>query len=202
MPNKHGSVYKRYKFDPSYKKPRSSCYYKTKKRNKSEINVDLCTEATTSKEANHEIEQSTTQFSIDNQHVEENCCNHNQNEDVYSETFDNLLRVVEDAKDASGPPDKIEIACALLATFFAGKLTQHALTLVLKLFNVIVDNELPNNFDELSKLILKNNKDKIEYTKKWYCPACKKFVILENRFQRICYICKERFYKIFCILFA
>jgi hypothetical protein len=78
-------------------------------------------------------------------------------------------------------------------------MTQHALTLVMKLVNILMkDDKLPKSFDELVKIILKNNNDNIRYAKKWYCFICKIFVTLnkedkEQRFQRKCNKCKERY---------
>jgi hypothetical protein len=58
-------------------------------------------------------------------------------------------------------PDKIKIASAV---YLGGEMTQNAKSIVIKLMNIVMDNELPNNFDELSKLILKDNNDKKTYT--------------------------------------
>ena len=63
-----------------------------------------------------------------------------------------------------------------LRFFFSGRMTQHALSLVMKLVKILVkDDELPKSFDELQKTILSNNNDAIEYSKNMYCFICKKF---------------------------
>jgi len=89
-------------------------------------------------------------------------------------------------------------------------MTQYAMTLVLKLMNILIDKKLPKNFDELSKLILNKNNDKITYRKKWYCPTCKIYEDKDssneedesqindrfekkNRADRMCKLCRERF---------
>jgi hypothetical protein len=89
-------------------------------------------------------------------------------------------------------------------------MTQYAMTLVLKLMNILIDKKLPKNFDELSKLILNKNNDKITNRKKWYCPTCKIYENKDssneedesqindrfekkNRADRMCKLCRERF---------
>ena len=63
-----------------------------------------------------------------------------------------------------------------LRFFFSGRMTQHALSLVMKLVKILVkDDELPKSFDELLKTILTNNNDAIDYRKKMNCFICKKF---------------------------
>ena len=111
------------------------------------------------------------------------------------DNVDQFIEMFKETKDSANKPDKIEMACALLAAFFGGKMTQHALSLVLKFVNILTNGELPKRFDELSKIILSKNEDKIKYNKKWYCCICKIFVSTDNRFQRTCNNCKERFLK-------
>jgi hypothetical protein len=132
-----------------------------------------------------------TNFNISEEHIEQ------QQELELERQF---LEIIEESRDSIiDKPDKIEIACGLLSIFFSGKMTQHALTLVMKLVNILMkDDKLPKSFDELVKIILKNNNDNIRYAKKWYCFICKIFVTLnkedkEQRFQRKCNKCKERY---------
>jgi hypothetical protein len=120
-----------------------------------------------------------------------------------------LLEIIEENSHSQlDKPDKVEISCALLAIFFSGRMTQHALSLVMMLVKILEkDDELPKSFDELVKTILTINKNAIDYNKKMYCIICKKFFIVDKdeikhlapeekkeiRFKRKCDICNERF---------
>ena len=193
--SKPRGVYKRYKFDPNFTIPRSTKYYK-KKRNELNCETEEIRRQNTSvikdvKKNENFSSDDSLQFNFANNDIRESDRN-----DTSSECVDKILKVIEEcsqSSDTEGIPDKIEIVCALLATFFSGKMTQHALTLVLQLINVMTNHHLPKSFDELSKQILKSNNDRIEYTKKWYCSSCKKHITIDSRFQRICSFCKERF---------
>ena len=88
--------------------------------------------------------------------------------------------------------EKLEISCALLAAYFSGRMTQNALSINLQLFNIILNNKLPKNFNELCNTILQNNNDKIDYKKTWYCCSCKKTINPDNKRQRKCNICNDR----------
>ena len=105
-----------------------------------------------------------------------------QNQNNTDEFTDDLLEAIEISSNFDEKPNKIEIASALLAAYFSGKMKQHALTIVLKLMNI------------LKKLILKENNDKITYSKKWYCYACKIYINIDDkdRTERTCRNCKER----------
>ena len=58
-----------------------------------------------------------------------------------------LIEIIEENYDSKldKKPNKVEISCALLVIFFSGRMTQHALSLVMKLVKILVkDDELPN----------------------------------------------------------
>ena len=135
----------------------------------------------------------------------------NENEEPqeqYQEIEKEFLEIIEENFDSKlDKPNKVEISCALLAIFFSGRMTQHALSLVMKLVKILVkDDELPKSFDELVKTILTNNNDAIEYSKKMYCFICKKFFDVDKekinhlsqeerkeiRLKRTCDSCSER----------
>jgi hypothetical protein len=85
-----------------------------------------------------------------------------------------LLEIIEESFDSKlDKPNKVEISCALLAIFFSGLMTQHALSLVMKLVKILVkDDELPKSFYELVKTILTNKNDAIEQF--WDFGGCTK----------------------------
>ena len=209
MPKQRGS-YKKYKFDTNYKIPRSTKHYNDQKLAKLCNETESLSEITNIHRPIQDLQEVVQQFiNIENNTIEvkassqdltqslgfdKNICSETHNDD--DEFVDNLLKVIEESSESSNIDDKtekIEIACALLATFFSGKMTQHALTLVLKLINIINNIQLPSCFDDITKLILNNDNDKILYKKIWYCSACNKQITIDNRFQRICNFCKERF---------
>ena len=168
-------VYKRYAFDENYEIPRSTKHYREKIRKK--IRLD-------------QTEPDPTLINQQNQQKNDNFINRVMQEDLENLTLvdlnqnntdeftDDLLEAIEISSNFDEKPITIEIASALLATYFSGKMTQHALTIVLKLMNILIEE--PKNFDELSKLILKENNDKITYSKKWYCYACKIYINIDD----------------------
>ena len=58
--------------------------------------------------------------------------------------------------------EKLEISCALLASFFSGRMTQHA-SVQLKLFDIVLNDTLSKNFNDLCNTILETNKDKKQF---------------------------------------
>jgi hypothetical protein len=62
------------------------------------------------------------------------------------ELMDTVIQVIEKSSELEQKPELIEISCALLAAFFSNKMTQHSMTLVLKLMNILIDKKLPKNF--------------------------------------------------------
>jgi hypothetical protein len=61
--------------------------------------------------------------------------------------------------------------------FFSGRMTQHALTVQLKLFNIVLEDVLPNSFNELWAKIINHSDDKIEYEKTWFFNKYKQYVV-------------------------
>ena len=192
--------YSRYKMDFGMKVPKATRHYNRKKASQkyqiqNSVNVYNYSQNRSSAFAeesiNFDMVSENTNFNISEEHIEQ------QQELELERQF---LEIIEESRDSIiDKPDKIEIACGLLSIFFSGKMTQHALTLVMKLVNILMkDDKLPKSFDELVKIILKNNNDNTRYAKKWYCFICKIFVTLnkedkEQRFQRKCNKCKERY---------
>jgi hypothetical protein len=76
--------------------------------------------------------------------------------------------------------------------FFCGRMTHHSMSIQLKLWNAVLDDFVPKNFNELCKIILKDENDKITYEKTWYCNRCKNYVVVNDKKQRKCIICKQR----------
>ncbi|CAF0831338.1 unnamed protein product [Brachionus calyciflorus] len=81
---------------------------------------------------------------------------------------------------------------SILSVFYSGKMTQHCLNLVLKLFKMFTNYEIPSTFDQLSKILLNKVEETINYSKKWFCSDCKKIVFLENPKQRSCIECSTK----------
>ena len=184
-------VYKRYAFDVNYEIPRSTKHYREKIRKK------ICLDQTEPDPTliNQQHQQKNDNFiNRVTQEDFQNLTLVDQNQNNTDEFTDDLLEAIEISSNFDEKPNKIEIASALLAAYFSGKMTQHALTIVLKLMNILIEEPLPKNFDELSKLILKDNNDKITYSKKWYCYACKIYINIDDkdRTERTCRNCKER----------
>ena len=213
MTKPSGIIYKKYKFDHSYEIPRSTKYYKEKRAKKRLMFTEGISEVMKSQDLNFQYNNT-----INTDRIEENINNFSdsRNDKIFSnaELMDTVIQVIEESSELEQKPELIEISCALLAAFFSGKMTQYAMTLVLKLMNILIDKKLPKNFDELSKLILNKNNDKITYRKKWYCPTCKIYVKIDedkdssnekdesqindrfekkNRADRMCKLCRERF---------
>jgi hypothetical protein len=57
------------------------------------------------------------------------------------ELMDTVIQVIEESSELEQKPELIEISCALLAAFFSNKMTQHSMTLVLKLMNILIDKK-------------------------------------------------------------
>ena len=83
---------------------------------------------------------------INTDRIEENINNFsdNRNDKIFSnaELMQTVIQVIEESSELEQKPELIEISCALLAAFFSGKMTQHAMTLVLKLMNILIDKKL------------------------------------------------------------
>ena len=95
--------------------------------------------------------------------------------------------------------ENLELCCALLASFFSGRMTQHALTVQLKLLNIVLEDALPNSFNELRAKIMNHSDDKIEFEKTWFCNKCKLYVVPVENKQRLCLVCKDRFINVIYI---
>ena len=87
---------------------------------------------------------------------------------------------------------KTDLATAYLAAFFNGRTTQDSLTDFLKLSNITYNIKLPVSFDGLKELVVSKN-NSLVHSKIWFCNTCiKPISTLENRFERMCPICKTR----------
>lgn len=88
---------------------------------------------------------------------------------------------------------KEELAAAYLTLFFESKITQEALTTIIKLSNITSAIKLPTSFDGLLNIL--TNKDiLVDYQKSWFCGNCLKHISsLESRLQRICLKCNTRY---------
>ena len=118
--------------------------------------------------------------------------NHEDNDD---DDYDNLFNDCLKSKNLLD--ENLELCCALLASFFSGRMTQHALTVQLKLLNIVLEDALPNSFNELRA---KNHlDDKIDFEKTWFCNKCKLYVVPVENKQRLCLVCKDRFINVIYI---
>lgn len=95
--------------------------------------------------------------------------------------------------------NKDEVAFAILTLFFSGKMTQTALETCVKLFNILTGQKLPQEFEDLLKILMKNDDNKGEnscknFVKKYHCPTCEVDIEVsrDNRYQRICKNCNTR----------
>jgi hypothetical protein len=214
-----GSTYKRWKYDSSVPMPMSTFYaqkkHAEKRKRNSEYSVyngkdidlidqrvlinieDICYD-----DVNIEInEYNICTQDEDNNNVEDNDENNNNVEDnddddnieednVEDNNFHNLVKNWLQSSNAGH--HKIEFACAQMAAFFIGRMTQHSMSIQLKLWNAVLGDLVPKNFNELCKIILKDENDKITYEKTWYCNRCKNYVVVNDKKQRKCIICKQR----------
>ena len=63
--------------------------------------------------------------------------------------------IMEDAVDPTYTQE--DVAFAMLTLFFSGKITQTALETCVKLFNILTGKKLPQEFEDLLKIIMKTN---------------------------------------------
>ena len=117
--------------------------------------------------------------------------NYQDNNDNMSNDNPNILSSI--LKD-NGNLNEMELAIAVLVTFFNGNLTQSALEDILNLLNLATEYCLPNNFNQLSKLIMKETDDEIKYGKKWYCDVCVKTYDKLDRYTRKCSVCDSKYF--------
>lgn len=88
----------------------------------------------------------------------------------------------------------IETTCAIMLNmFFNARLTQTALALVIKTFNLFKKSKIPSGFDGLANVLFKNLNDNREFIKKFYCNICSKlFNEKLERTVRRCSTCNSR----------
>ena len=121
------------------------------------------------------------------------------NEDIEFENLNSnstqrsTIEALRSLRQSNGNLSQIDLAISVLAVFFNANLTQKALEDILKLMNFATGCDLPTNFNQLTRLIMKSMDDEIMYKKIWYCDVCTKvYDKLENRFIRKCPICCSR----------
>jgi hypothetical protein len=138
---RRGASYKAYRLVPGLRTPESTRYYQRKKR---ENNARKMSNITI---PNMNSQSLTVNFPIDrlndkkkevidefegllyNNEFNENEEPQERNQEIEKE----LLEIIEENFDSKlDKPNKVEISCALLAIFFSGRMTQHALSLVMK----------------------------------------------------------------------
>ena len=88
----------------------------------------------------------------------------------------------------------IETTCAIMLNmFFDARLTQTALAVVIKTFNLFKKSKIPSGFDGLANVLFKNLNDNREFIKKFYCNICSKlFNEKLERTVRRCSTCNSR----------
>ena len=94
-----------------------------------------------------QIDDNVRSIEANNEEKEIDSTNTNE-EDDFTQC---LIQILNDTRESDNDePTEIEIACALLASFFSGRMTQHALSVMLRLFKILLKANLPSSFDELS----------------------------------------------------
>ena len=72
-------------------------------------------------------------------------------------------------------------------------MTQTAFNINLKLFKIISNEKLPCDFNHISKILMNDSNDEIEYEKNFYCNICLKFYSKsEVKNRRECAICNTK----------
>jgi hypothetical protein len=86
-----------------------------------------------------------------------------------------------------------ELAAAYLAAFFAGKITQSALSSFLELSNITTQVKLPTSFDGLIGILI-GNKNLKTYKKTFYCSSCLKLLTnVSSKLDRMCKVCSKKY---------
>jgi hypothetical protein len=90
-----------------------------------------------------------------------------------------------------GRNSKEEIAAALLSVFYSAKLTQSALSIVAEFASILVQQHLPNSFNQCAKIMFEESGDSIKFEKFWFCKICNEYSKI-TQYQRRCLKCNKK----------
>jgi hypothetical protein len=195
--------YKRYLYDSKIKVPRSTLHLQKKKRlnitEENELNQNYQTSQMNIDEPLSSEFENSSSSSASSEFESNDCASdletNSSRPDIESkkEKDKNLSLLTRKAYC-----NEYELAVAMMTLFFKTKMTQTALSLNIKFFNMIsTDLKLPANFDSVAKIISKDKQDYICYETKYFCERCQQETRIDQKRkkERVCDICKKK-YKI------
>lgn len=118
-----------------------------------------------------------------------NCTSITQN---INESLDNNSPSIEPDDNSDFNNEEINeknVYASLISLFFRGNLTQSTFKLVIEHTQLLIPFKLPKDFDQLMGKI---EKERLMYTKQWFCQKCCKYISLSHNKQRNCLICYSK----------
>lgn len=222
-------TYKQYLYDPHKRVPKTT-YYRNLKKNKLQI-MGLTTPAILYSKKNCEIKDSfllsprenPMNFSKENTQVSgleaeklENLSSDSINfqdlkeyppidlydeDDDFEKETDSIFNQLYDSfnEDIISQSD---LAAGYLAAFFHGRTSQKSISDYLRLSNLTSIVKLPESFNGLRNLLMKNENKKT-HNAKYFCNKCMVIIPNENKIVRYCQNCKSKYllFFIFKLLF-
>jgi hypothetical protein len=199
---KRGS-YLNWMHDSKLKIPKSTRFNREKlKRFNEELNNSSNKNLINNSETTTFIQPPHPESEYDNSnHDIENCLNNNNNLSFSSDDDEDdideqnaLDEITNDLNLIDLEQLPIETTCAIILNmFFNARLTQTALAIVVKTFNLFKRSRIPSSFNGLANILFDHLNDNREYDKQWYCNICLKlFQEKLDKSVRRCSTCNSR----------
>jgi len=183
--------YSKWLYDPNFEIPKSTALRKRRQdlgkvsKNKKKLKPQVLIPAP---------EQGTDLFTFNNSNHQNNDISSIDEKNNESSVLNDILFMDDDGQEIIDVNDEKNLnllCCSLLTLFFRENITQSALKTIIEHTQLFTKLKIPKSLNQLFAL-LTDPKDKVEYSRVWYCKNCKLKVQLNNPKQRFCKDCNQR----------